>query len=376
MSNIKWHGDGIYSRTRKRGVARQGFYGRVWFPTERKFRHFKLGTTLPQAKRRMKRIEGDPEQALADRNRKHVKVLSFEALRKEFLAKYRSQDSSYYSDVTKALVEYLGETPVAGITVQKLDHFIMKRRDLKKKKHPEERRVSDATLRKEITALGTILRWAKRRGLVEANLVADYEKPKDPAGRTIAIIILEQEEALLGCAPQDLRDFIEWALYSGMRRGEIFKLRHEGIREGLIHTGSKTRKQARTVPLNVSARLGEILRRRPRRLGSDLVFYGRDGNSVPANTSDKALRRAWRMSGITKPRGGLWNVFRHTWATRLAATGRVSIFEISKWMGNSVTICERHYAAYLPSSLEKSAGLLDGMAAGVTLTVAPTVAQE
>ncbi|MCZ6778974.1 MAG: tyrosine-type recombinase/integrase, partial [Acidobacteria bacterium] len=171
-------------------------------------------------------------------------------------------------------------------------------------------------------------------------------------------------------------DMIEWAIYSGMRRGEIFKLRHPDVRDGLIHTGSKTRKRARTVPLNVSARLGEILKRRPRRIGSDLVFYGTDGKAVPPDATNKALRRVWERAGITRPKGGLWNVFRHTWATRLAATGKVSIFEISKWMGNSVTICERHYAAYLPGSLEKSAGLLDGMATGVALTVAPTVAGE
>ncbi|MCZ6779506.1 MAG: hypothetical protein O7F16_11155, partial [Acidobacteria bacterium] len=50
---------------------------------------------------------------------------------------------------------------------------------------------------------------------------------------------------------------------------------------------------------------------------------------------------------------------RHTFATRLAATGKVSIFEISKLMGNSVTVCERHYAAYLPRTQEQWRGLLD-----------------
>jgi hypothetical protein len=37
----------------------------------------------------------------------------------------------------------------------------------------------------------------------------------------------------------------------------------------------------------------------------------------------------------------------------------ISVLEISKLMGNSVTICEKHYAAYLPGAHERLAGILD-----------------
>ena len=43
-----------------------------------------------------------------------------------------------------------------------------------------------------------------------------------------------------------------------------------------------------------------------------------------------------------------------------AASGKVSIFEIAKILGNSATICERRYAAYLPGAHDRIAGALDG----------------
>jgi hypothetical protein len=102
----------------------------------------------------------------------------------------------------------------------------------------------------------------------------------------------------------------------------------------------------------------------------ELVFCERDGSSLDEDVLNGVIECAARAAGVEKQRGVMWNRFRHTWATRLAATGRVSLFEISKWMGNSVAICEKHYAAYLPESHQKAAGLLDAHAAGVTPGVA------
>ena len=76
-------------------------------------------------------------------------------------------------------------------------------------------------------------------------------------------------------------------------------------------------------------------------------------------TTRPLLMKAASTAGIPKERGVLWNRLRHTWATRVAATGEVSLFEISKLMGNSVTICEKHYAAYVPAAHRRLAGLLD-----------------
>jgi site-specific recombinase XerD len=40
------------------------------------------------------------------------------------------------------------------------------------------RRISESTLRKELIAVGTVFRWAERRGLVGRNPIARVEKPQ------------------------------------------------------------------------------------------------------------------------------------------------------------------------------------------------------
>jgi integrase len=384
----KWYGDGIYSKTRQRRNGRplEVFFGRVWVPTERRFCYFRLGTTPAQAERKMRTLLGDPEKAVAERRQKKARVLTFGELLGQFLEKYRSRgDTKYYLQVTKRLREHFGSTRVTEITPQALDRYLVAARtertkggtryiDGAKLKIPAgERRISESTLRKQVIALGTVFRWAKRRGIMRENPIADYEKPKEPSERTIAVLSAEQEQALRAACAPEVWDVVEFALYSGMRLGEVLRLRWRDLdqAQGVIHTGSKTARAARAVPLNVSARLSAVLARRRRQVETDwkesgrvvampaLVFCGREGEPLDAYMLNRRLMAAAQSAKIERRRGVLWNRFRHTWATRLAATGKVSLFEISKWMGNSVAICERHYAAYLPEFSRKAAGLLD-----------------
>jgi integrase len=276
MSSVTWYRDGIYSRTRERknGPPLEVFYGRVWVGG--KFRYFKLGTTLPQAERKMRAILGDPEKALAERRLKKVRVLTFGELVDDFLAKYRSRgDSGYYQMVTRRLREHFGSVPLMEITPQALDRYLAAARAEVTKGVPRtidgkkvmvgagERRISESTLRKHVIALGTVFRWARRRGLANLNPVADYERPKEPAERVIAVLSPEQEQVLHASCQPWAWDLVEWALYSGMRRGEILKLRWRDVDQGrgVIHTGSKTGR-SRTVPLGVSTKLRGILERR------------------------------------------------------------------------------------------------------------------
>src|SRR2546425_207080 len=117
------------------------------------------------------------------------------------------------------------------------------------------------------------------------------------------------------------------------------------------------------------------MKRAPRTFASDRFFCERDGEHLDVDVINRVVEGAAETVEIAKQRGVMWNRFRHTWATRLAATGKVSLLDISKWMGNSVAICERHYAAYLPGSLQKAEGLLDEVAPIRDKSVPPAVPQ-
>ncbi|MCZ6779240.1 MAG: site-specific integrase [Acidobacteria bacterium] len=371
MGNITWHKGGIYSKTLKRrinGKPLEVFYGQVWIPSEKKLRHFRLGTTPRQAGREMRRILGNPEAALKERQQRRCGTFSL--LLDRFLANYHSRgDTNYYQQITKPLSEHFGKRIVSSITPAAIDEYLAWRRDLRKRGR-DERRVGESSLGKEVTALGTVLRWARRRGFTDVDPLADYDKPKSPMrkdARDIVILEPAQEEALKKVTPGWFWNIIEWAIYSGMRRGEIVVLRYSDIdrRAGLIQTSSKTGKK-RTIPMHrISNRLQAILKRIPRHAHSDYVFCDQEGRPFDAHTMNSILESVERRASISSERGVMWNRYRHTFGTRLAAAG-VSMFEVSKWMGNSVAVCEKHYAAYRPPTSGAGLGVLDNPVTGTT----------
>jgi integrase len=95
-------------------------------------------------------------------------------------------------------------------------------------------------------------------------------------------------------------------------------------------------------------------------LGEDSVwlFPSPKGRRWDCDNFSAALRRA--QHGCARE----WSCldFRHTFASHLAKKG-VSIFKIAKLLGNTVPICERHYAHLSPAGLadevEFHAGRMD-----------------
>ena len=66
----------------------------------------------------------------------------------------------------------------------------------------------------------------------------------------------------------------------------------------------------------------------------------------------------------------MWNRFRHSFGTRLAASGKIpSTAALARIMGNSAAVCEKHYLAHIPGQHDGLAGAMDAA------TVPPTVPQ-
>ena len=153
------------------------------------------------------------------------------------------------------------------------------------------------------------------------------------------------------------------ALYTGVRRGAIFSLRWEDI--DFVHRVIRLRGDAAksgkttTLPLAENAlKLLEELRDNPYRPISDLVFpaprsHGRRTNMPPAFTN-----RIRQKSGIPpdfRPMHGL----RHTFASWLASSGSVSMFELQKLLTHESPEMTRRYAHLMDSALRRAAGVAD-----------------
>jgi integrase len=369
-----WHGDGIYSkpRTDRDGKSYEAFFCRVWIPSEKRLRVFKAGRTLKSAERLRLRILADPDRAVERRTRQAQQArdgLTLAGLYKVFTANYRGRGGTdFYINVLARMVELIGTVRVADLTAQTFDGYFRKRRA--EKTEAGRPRVGESTIRKECIAAGKMLKWARQRGLVTVNPMADYEKPRQPEGPPARALSFEEEDRMLAMLPPLERDVIAWALDTGMRRGEVLALTWPRIDRaaGLIHVlGSKTGK-LRAVPLDLSDRLPAILQRHPQRTTTDLVFHDLQGRPLDVDRLNGLLEAAMKGAEIPKVRGAMWNVLRKTWVSRIYAKGALPQQE-ADWGGHSMAIADKHYRQLSPATRGGAAGLLNRPA-----TVATTVA--
>jgi len=363
MADKKWIGGGIYTRMAKRGPFRgqEVYYGQVWNRRERRFRHFRLGTSLRQAKKKMAILYADPEKAVAERERKAERPILFDAVVSSFLSEYRSRgNSGYYLTRSKAWLSYFAGWRVQDIDFKAVEGFREFRRKAiyrQGKNGKSKRPIGPSTLRKDLVSLGTLFRWAGRRGWMTSNPVQYVAKPPKP-DREVVVLSREEEAKLLVLADPETRNVIELFLESGLRRSEGLDLLWSQVdRSGaaiLIHK-SKTGR-ARSIPLNT--RLTGVLDRAIRHVRSDFVLCDREGRTIDPYVITRSIQSALERAGVKKTAGAVFNLFRHTFGSRLAERG-VDMGTIATLMGNSPEICFKHYVRFSPGHLQAAMALLD-----------------
>ncbi len=150
------------------------------------------------------------------------------------------------------------------------------------------------------------------------------------------------------------------ALYTGMRRGELFKLQWEDIDfdKGFIHIrdlkdnkGPKGGKD-QIIPMNNSART--LIENHPRS-DSPYVFPGRNGGQRDNIT--KAVNRIKQRAGLPKdfrPLHGL----RHVYASILASSGQVDMYTLQKLLTHKSPLMTQRYAHLRDETLKRASNLV------------------
>lgn len=198
------------------------------------------------------------------------------------------------------------------------------------------------------------------------NTVTEFLSPEE-AARLIDI--------LNNWPRQDVARMVKLAMFSGLRRGELFKLNREHLdfEHGLISIeGGKGGKTA-TVPMNpiVRALLVEQLnfleaeqQRRARRYHSTtkpapawedhgFVFPGvHGGQRVECGAVDR-IKKAADLPKTFRPLHGL----RHHYAVLLASSGQFNLDQIGQLLTHKSSDITRRYAHFLPESQQRAAAL-------------------
>lgn len=147
---------------------------------------------------------------------------------------------------------------------------------------------------------------------------------------------------------------MKMALYTGMRRGEMFKLKWSDIdsERGFILLRDPKGGPDQKIPLNDAVR--ELLKNHPRYKRSPYVFPGRKGRQ---RTDIKhQVNRIKKAAGLPKDFRALHGL-RHVYASMLASSGQVDLYTLQKLLTHKSPLMTQRYAHLRDEALKKASDL-------------------
>ena len=244
----------------------------------------------------------------------------------------------------------LGTLPLAAVTPARLAEI--KGELLRTPKQRGSGTLTPATVNRRMATLSHLFTMARREWQwATSNPLDAVRKLREPPGRDRCLTDDEIHRLLDACRiseSPDLYTAVLLTLTTGARRMEVMGLtwRDLDLTSGVVtfrQTKNRTTRAVGLVPAVV-----EILKARPRGIGSALVFPGKPGEAKPGEPPPEPhpinLTTAWetalRRAGIKDFR---WHDLRHTAASYLAMEG-ASLAEIAAVLGHRTLAMVRRYS--------------------------------
>ena len=227
--------------------------------------------------------------------------------------------------------------------------------DIDRLRHKYLKGKSPQTVKHVYTLIDRIINFGANRNLCEP-LSFKIQKPRVNYGKT-EDLTPEQLQNLLKAIDEDTHEqagaMMLTALYSGMRRGEMFKLTWADVdyQRGFIHIRDPKGGQDQKIPLNDAAR--DLLENHIR-TGSAFVFPGRGGNQlVDINKQVNEIKKKADLPKDFRPLHGL----RHVYASMLASSGKVDMYVLQKLLTHKDGRMTQRYAHLRDEALKKAANV-------------------
>jgi site-specific recombinase XerD len=204
--------------------------------------------------------------------------------------------------------------------------------------------LANSTINHSLQSLRKVMKYCEQNGKVEKIPVIQSLRLKNARTR-----YLFQEECTLlrQHSHGDLHDGIVLSLLTGVRAGELFRLRFRDVSKGFVYIEKTKNGDSRSIPAHPDVL--KIVERRSRgRLDSDLIF-----------TNTKMTRDKWLM---VRNRLGLtdvvWHTLRHTFASHLIQSG-VDVSVVKELMGHRRIETTMRYAKLAPKNFASAINALD-----------------
>jgi len=250
------------------------------------------------------------------------------------------------------LAPLFGSRIISDITIQEIERL---RADL------EESGKAPATVKHVLSLLKRLFYFGLRKGYLES-LPARIQYIAMPPidNKVTENLTREQAQKLLKAldeeADQSAASLVRLALFTGMRRGALLNLQWDDLdfERGFITLRGEVAKKKRTEIIPMNAQAKAVLENQPRTT-SPYVFPGKYPDR-PRVGLESLCRRVREKAGLHqnfRPLHGL----RHSFASWLASSGKVSMFELQKLLTHSTPQMTQRYAHLHDETLRKASDL-------------------
>lgn len=264
----------------------------------------------------------------------------------------------------------LGTKSIPELTVHDIDKLRVKL---------EKAGKSPQTVKHVLTLVKRMLNFALRRGYVESIPGTLHITMPTVDNKVTENLTADQVQKLLQAldeeADQVQASLVRLALFTGMRRGALLNLQWNDLdfeRGFITLRGDVAKKQkTETIPMNEQARA--ILTALPQ-TKSPYVFPGRYDDKPRGNISPmlKRVREKVGLPESFRPLHGL----RHSFASWLASSGQVSMYELQKLLTHSSPQMTQRYAHLHDDALKKASGVASTLFSAVQNKESEQASQE
>lgn len=232
-----------------------------------------------------------------------------------------------------------------GVMVQKIDGAFIKKyiRDRSK------RGVTNATIRRDLSAISSVLGVAIDEGWIEDNPAKMIDRSRVKEKRDPIVLPDDNDIAAVLALRSRFTDMAAFARETGMRENEIVGLRHNQVRGNVATLTATKTGRARAVTLTPKAL--EIIARQPRHYKGHFVFWRGDGEAFK-NVSAQFYATVRRVQRKVLQAGGTFRPFRfhdlrHLFAVEYLRDVRGSIYALQQELGHTSVKTTEVYLAYL-----------------------------
>jgi len=275
------------------------------------------------------RAEAKRRTDLQERRAGFVKLKQapkFDVFAEEFLEwskqQHRPKTHGLHAWNCKTLKRFFGGKYLDEITTEMVENFKSVRKHEVRKKAKDARLITGTTVNRALETLKAMFYQAERMGYFVKNPVVGVQMFRQPLD-SMRVITFDEQASYLAEASQPLRDIAEIMLDTGMRPGEVFRIKVENIdfkQMTIFNPFGKTKAARRAIPMTDN--VASLLQRRVKeagRLATSFVFPSPHNVQMPIGSVKKAHQAAMDRADI-KDRFRLYDL-RHTFATRAAASG-------------------------------------------------------